>query len=158
MKRLSILALLIGCAPAEKPVAPVAPQPDAEPRTCALPPHGDAPPGQYMPMKLVETHRIAGVLGLAPKDLTKEHMHEEGIAAVRAEVRMCLDEAGVPNALRMNSGTCVKDYDASILERMAEWRYKPFEINGKPAGICTDVTFVYRQSNVRAAGQGTVTF
>ena len=153
-----MLALLVGCAPPEKPAAPVAPQPDAEPKNCPVPPMDDAPPAPMMPIKLVEGRRIAGVLGLAPRDLTKEKIHQQGIAAVRADVLMCLDETGVPRTIRLTSSSCVADYDAQILQRMAEWRYKPFEISGKPSAICTKVVFVYRQSNVRAVGQTTTTF
>jgi hypothetical protein len=156
VNRLAILALLVGCAPAEKPVAPVATQPDAEPKTCPVPPTTNAPHAQMMPSSLVENRRLAGERGIGPDDMTKEHLHQQGIAAVRADVQMCLDEAGAPATITMTSSSCVPDYDARILKKMAEWRYKPFEIGGKPAAICTIVTYVYRQANVRAAGPNTV--
>lgn len=36
-------------------------------------------------------------------------------------------------------------YDEKIREHMSEWEYSPFEINGKPAPICTAVTIIYQQ-------------
>jgi hypothetical protein len=27
----------------------------------------------------------------------------------------------------------------------AEWRYKPYNVNGKPVPVCTAVTFIYSQ-------------
>jgi outer membrane biosynthesis protein TonB len=149
VKRLSILALLIGCAPAEKPVAPVAPQPDAEPKTCPVPATADTPHAQMMPSSLIETRRLAGERGIGPEDTTKQHIHEKGIAAVRADVLMCLDDAGTPTAITMSSSSCEPEYDARILKLMADWRYKPFEIGGKASAVCTTVTYVYRQDNAR---------
>ncbi len=160
MNRLSILALVVGCAPAEKPVAPVAliaPEPDAEPKTCPVPPTADTPHAPMMPSSLVENRRLAGERAIGPDDMTKEHIHDKGIAAVRADVLMCLDETGAPTTITMTSSSCVPDYDARILEKMAEWRYKPFEISGKSAAICTTVTYVYRQANVRAVTPNVVT-
>ena len=149
MKRLSILALLVGCGGADKPVAPVAPQPDAEPKTCAMPPTADTPHAQMMPSSLIENRRLAGDRAIGPDDTTKEHIHEKGIAAVRADVLMCLDDAGAPTAITMTSSSCEPAYDARILKLMADWRYKPFEISGKASAVCTTVTYVYRQDNTR---------
>jgi hypothetical protein len=145
-----ILAVLVSCGPAEKPAAPVAPQPDPAPKTCPVSPPAGAPHAQMMPIKLVDGRR--------PDDLTKNHMHEHGLAAVRAEVVMCLDESGAPSGVTMTSSSCLPDYDKRILTKIAEWRFKPFEISGKPSAICTTVTFVYRQANVRAVTPNSVTF
>jgi hypothetical protein len=38
-------------------------------------------------------------------------------------------------------------YDETIMSRIrGEWRYRPFQVNGKPVAVCTAVTFIYSQT------------
>jgi len=151
MNRMYLFVLLVGCGGAEKPVAAPPPPLDAEPKTCPATPSAAAPRAKMMPVKLVEGRRTAGEPGIAPDDTTKMHMHEQGLAAVRADVLMCLDEAGTPTEVTMTSSSCLPAYDKRILAKVGEWRYKPFEIGGKASAVCTNVAFVYRQSPVPVA-------
>lgn len=38
-------------------------------------------------------------------------------------------------------------YDSKIKREMNVWKYRPFLINGKPAPVCTAVTFIYNQKS-----------
>lgn len=154
--RAIVLALLAACGGGEKPVAAPPPPLDPEPQTCRVPTPPESPSARVVPAQLVESRRVAGTAALAPTDLTKVKFHERGIAAVRAEVQLCLDEAGAPKTIQLASSSCVPEYDAEILKGMAEWRYRPFELAGAPSPVCTTVVLVYRQEPARAA-RGAVT-
>ncbi len=77
-------------------------------------------------------------------------MLESADPGVKAEVQLCLDDSGKPASIKLISSSCLPSYDARILQTMAEWRYRPFEIDGRPTAICTTVTYIYRQTNFRA--------
>ncbi len=155
---LAALAALASCGGGEKPVAAPPPPLDPEPQSCPAPAAPEAPHARTVPMKLVESRRTAGVVGIAPPEATKVKFHEQGISAARAEVLLCLDEVGAPRTTTLATSSCVPDYDAQILKAMAEWRFRPFEIDGAPSPVCTTVVFVYRQEAARAARGATTDF
>ena len=85
-----------------------------------------------------------------PNDATKQQLLDANDPGVKAVVQMCLDDGGRPARVTLISSSCLPDYDNRILETMADWRYKPVEINGKPTAICTMVTYIYRQTQFRS--------
>jgi len=39
-------------------------------------------------------------------------------------------------------------YDSKIQTKIrGEWRYKPYNVNGKAVPVCTAVTFIYNQTH-----------
>lgn len=157
MTRALALALVVGCGGGGKPVAAPPPPLDPAPESCPVP-AGEAAPARVVPAALVESRRTAGIAAISPDDVTKVKIHEQGLAALRAEVLLCLDDAGAPSTIRVTAGSCVPAYDATITKAMADWRYRPFEIAGAPSPVCTTIVFVYRQDPVRAAHGATTDF
>ena len=52
---------------------------------------------------------------------------------------------GAVNTLNVLKSSGFPAYDQKITREMRNWRYRPYMINGKPAPVCTAVTFIYQQ-------------
>ena len=72
-------------------------------------------------------------------------MTRAGTDSVTAILEMCLDKSGAVTRKRIVRSSGYADYDAKLRSGVARWRYEPYRANGKPAAICTQLTFVYRQ-------------
>jgi hypothetical protein len=60
--------------------------------------------------------------------------------------KLCLTVAGEIGSVTQLKSTGFGAYDQKILRTIrGEWRYKPFEVNGKAVPVCTAVTFIYSQ-------------
>jgi hypothetical protein len=51
----------------------------------------------------------------------------------------------------MLSSSGYRSYDHVLRHAIADWRYRPFQINGQPAPVCTAIIFVYSQRLPRRA-------
>ena len=54
-------------------------------------------------------------------------------------------QAGNVASVTQLKSTGFAAHDARIIEQMRTWTYRPFLIDGKPAPVCTAVTFIYSQ-------------
>ena len=120
-----------------------------DPDLCAPPPvpvAAKAEPPQIVPAAVLGTlRRTAGEAQIQPPSTTKNAMTRAGQDSVTAILEMCLDKSGAVTRKRVVRSSGYADYDAKLKSGVARWRYEPYRANGKPAAICTQLTFVYRQ-------------
>ena len=109
------------------------------------PPPPPAPPQNVAPAAL-EAQRIAGEKMIEPDDVTKTEIQRSGKDRVIASFKLCLTIEGSINSVNMLKSSSFPAYDNKILSTIrGTWRYKPFNVNGKPVPVCTAVTFIYSQ-------------
>ena len=108
------------------------------------PPPPPAPP-QNVPPSLLEGARIAGNKTIVPDDMTKLDIQQAGKDKIIGTWKLCITVAGDISSVTMLKSTGFPAYDAKVERGIRTWRYRPYQINGKPAPVCTAVTFIYSQ-------------
>jgi len=109
------------------------------------PPPPPAPP-QVVPPTALEASRVSGEKNIVPDDVTKTEISRSGKDRLIGSFKLCLSTAGEIASVTQLKSTGFGAYDRKILNTIrGEWRYKPFEVNGKPVPVCTAVTFIYSQ-------------
>jgi periplasmic protein TonB len=109
------------------------------------PPPPPAPP-QNVPPTLLEGSRVSGEPKISPDDVTKTEISRSGKDRVIGSFKLCLTATGSISNVTMLKSTGFASYDSKIQGKMrAEWRYKPYMVNGKAVPVCTAVTFIYSQ-------------
>lgn len=109
------------------------------------PPPPPAPP-QNVPPTMLEGSRVAGDKNIAPDDVTKTEIQRSGKDKIVGSFKLCLSVSGDIQSVTMLKSTGFPAYDTKIQGKMrGEWRYKPYNVNGKPVPVCTAVTFIYSQ-------------
>jgi TonB family protein len=103
-----------------------------------------AKPTTVTPQAL-EALRISGEKQIIPDDVTKTAILDAGKTRLVIPIKLCITDAGDVKSVSILKSSGFADYDAKIQTTMAAWRYKPFEINGKPAPVCTAITLIYVQ-------------
>ena len=118
--------------------------------TGAPPPPPPPPPPprspHNVPPTLLEGYRIAGNQAIAPDDLTKVAIARAGRERLIGSLKLCVDETGAVTIITLLKSTGFPDYDAKLEREMWQWRYKPYEVNGRPVRVCTAITFIYKQT------------
>ena len=105
------------------------------------PPKVEAP--KVVPQVALEAQRISGEKDIQPPNDVATQMARSGKGTVGV-VKMCLTAAGNVDKLSVLKSTNYPAYDNKIKQKMREWRYRPFQVNGKAVPVCTSVTFIYR--------------
>jgi periplasmic protein TonB len=105
------------------------------------PPKVEAP--KVVPQVALEAQRISGEKEIQPPNDVATQMSRAGKGTVGV-VKMCLSVAGTVEKLSVLKSTNYPAYDNKIKQKMREWRYRPFQVNGKAVPVCTSVTFIYR--------------
>jgi outer membrane biosynthesis protein TonB len=96
---------------------------------------------------MLEGSRIAGEKMITPDDVTKTEINRSGKTRIIGSFKLCLTVGGAIQNVTMLKSTGFPAYDNKILSTMkGTWRYRPYNVNGKPVPVCTAVTFVYSQS------------
>ncbi len=109
------------------------------------PPPPPAPPQNVAP-QAVEANRIAGEKMIVPDDVTKTEISRSGKDRLVGSYKVCLSTEGNIVAVNQLKSTGFPSYDQKIVSTIrGEWRYRAFVVNGKPAPVCTAVTFIYSQ-------------
>ena len=94
--------------------------------------------------------RIAGEKNIVPDDATRNEIGEAGKEKLIGSYKLCLARSGLVVSVTQLKGTGFPSYDQKIMTTIrTQWRYRPFLVDGKPARVCTAVTFIYSQHNVR---------
>ncbi len=117
--------------------------PEAAPGPAAAPaPEGPPPPKTVLITKL---HRLTGDAVIPPGDDVQKVA--AGAAISVAIVRVCLTAEGKVDAAKVVKSSGVPAYDAQLLRTIQDtWTFDPAETDGKPAPVCTQVTFVPHHS------------
>jgi periplasmic protein TonB len=105
------------------------------------PPKVEAP--KVVPQVALEAQRISGEKDIQPPNDVATQMARSGKGTVGV-VKMCLTNGGTVDKLSVLKSTNYPAYDNKIKQKMREWRYRPFQVNGKAVPVCTSVTFIYR--------------
>jgi protein TonB len=105
----------------------------------------DDPPPRTVPPAVLEGHRVSGEKNIVPDDITKTEIARAGKEKVVGSFKLCLDTTGAPSAVKQLKSTGFSKYDEKIISGIKTWRYRPYEVDGKPTPVCTAVTFIYSQ-------------
>ena len=128
--------------PPPQPPAPIAAEAAAETNGSGDVPASDAP---MVPPSLLEGYRVKGSILVVPDDMDKVELVKRNLTRVVPTSKLCIAADGAIASVTMLKSSGLPTYDTKIRTHMSDWRYKPFEINGKPAPVCTTVTFIYNQ-------------
>jgi protein TonB len=110
------------------------------------PPPPPSPPQNVAP-QMLEGSRIAGNKQIEPNDVTKTEIQRSGKSKVVGSFKLCLTVDGAIAVVSKMKSTGFPAYDETIMSRIrGEWRYRPFQVNGKAVPVCTAVTFIYSQT------------
>jgi protein TonB len=110
------------------------------------PPPPPPTPPQIVPPTMLEGQRIAGEKLIRPDEVTTMEINRSGKERVVGSFKLCLSVGGVVTSVTMVKSTGFPAYDAKINNTIhSEWRYRPYNVNGKPVPVCTAVTFIYTQ-------------
>jgi periplasmic protein TonB len=98
---------------------------------------------KVVPQVALEAQRISGEKDIQPPNDVATQMARTGKGTVGV-VKMCLNNGGSVDKISVLKSTNYPSYDNKIKSKMREWRYRPFQVNGKAVPVCTSVTFIYR--------------
>jgi protein TonB len=96
---------------------------------------------------VLEQQRLSGNKLIIPDDEVKLQIKREAKTRVITTVKMCLSAGGNVTRLTFLKSSGYPSYDQKIKQEMQQWKYSPFQVNGKPVPVCTSVTFIYNQKN-----------
>jgi len=116
---------------------------DSEPEDAPAPVAALAPEGPPSPRTVLITklHRRTGDAAIRPGDDVQKAA--AGAAIAVAIVRVCLTADGKVDAAKVVKSSGVPAYDAQLQRTIQDtWTFEPVETDGKPAPVCTQVTFV----------------
>ncbi len=98
-----------------------------------------------VPASMLEPSRVAGIRDIEP-DTGDASAITGAKQAVTAVLELCLDTDGAPQRISIVRSSGYGGYDLKIATLMADWRYKPFLVAGKPKPVCASVKFTYPPS------------
>jgi len=90
--------------------------------------------------------RVVGDPSIIPDDNIKGRMMDRHMHRLVGSFMYCFDETGSVTSVRAIDSTGMSEYDAEIVNGVGTWKYQPYIYDGKPAKVCSAVTFVYTQS------------
>ena len=93
---------------------------------------------------MIEPFRIAGETKIIPADTDRVNLPVG--AQVRGRFQLCLDATGKPTSVAVTNTTGIANYDRKIVDRMWSWAFNPIVVDGKPARVCSQVTFLFEQT------------
>lgn len=147
MHRLALITLLAACAstpardaaqPTQASSTPPAAEPAATPgRSVTATSYFIPEPGgrQQPPM-------ISGKQAIAPDEATIQRASVE-YARLLSSWKVCIDETGSVSVIEKLRSSGFPDYDATIRRELAQWKYQPLQVDGKPTSWCKGVSLVY---------------
>ncbi|MGE0404048.1 MAG: energy transducer TonB [Kofleriaceae bacterium] len=90
---------------------------------------------------------VAGSKTIIPDDEDKVKIMRAGADGLIGSFMFCFDETGAVNGVRVLDATGLPSYDEKVRRTIATtWKYRPYIFEGKAVGVCTAVTFIYRQT------------
>lgn len=93
--------------------------------------------------KLLEPLRVRGSKVIVPDDATKAKIIETDSKRVIGSFKLCVDDKGAPDDIKVLKPTGYDAYDQKIMREMAKWAYKPYVVAGSAVRVCTAITFIY---------------
>jgi hypothetical protein len=79
--------------------------------------------------------------------MDKVEMVKRRLTRVVHTSKVCLAVDGHISSVTMLRSSGLPGYDEKIRKQISStWEYSPFQINGKPAPVCTSVSIIYVQA------------
>jgi hypothetical protein len=129
--RISIVMIISACC-----VAAVTAHADPGSKT----PH----PPNVAPATL-ETSRTAGSPSIPPDEQTQKQIISDGRPIAAATVMFCIDEKGVVKTVKILGSSGYQKWDDLIQSTIsAQWRFRPFVVDGAPSAVCTAMAQTFR--------------
>jgi hypothetical protein len=102
------------------------------------------PPVNVAPQQL-ETVRVAGDRIIDPDPDTQKKIVADRKAAATSTFKICIDERGAMTSTDVLKASGYDEWDEKIRSTMTDiWRFRPYEVNGKPHAVCTAVTQIFK--------------
>jgi hypothetical protein len=92
-----------------------------------------------------QTKRISGVVAIVPDDDDKMQLQRSGGSTLVGSFRYCFDEQGKVVDVLTLEPTGLWHYDTRIRTSIAQWKFKPYILDGKAVKACSAVNFIYQQ-------------
>lgn len=89
--------------------------------------------------------RTAGALTVLPDDGAKEWIREKRLGMIRGSYFYCIDLAGRVDSVTVMLKSGVPRYDDQVVDKIKEWRFEPYRVEGAPTPACATAVFVYQQ-------------
>jgi hypothetical protein len=93
-----------------------------------------------------DASRLEGDKNIGPDADTQRAIATAGKKLV-GTFKLCINKRGAVSTVKVLKPTGFERYDQTIEQQMHTWKYRPFEVDGKPTPVCTAVTFVYTPDN-----------
>jgi hypothetical protein len=90
----------------------------------------------------LEDRRLTGTLAITPPDAERDRLRPGSRWIASAQV--CIDGGGEVERLALLRRSGLPGWDRRLCEEIQQWRYQPYQIEGRPVAACTAVTFVYQ--------------
>lgn len=97
-----------------------------------------------VPPHVAKGLRVGGNDQIHPPETVRIDMMHQGKNMVSATVQLCVGVGGTVDLIRVMKSTGFKDYDATIVREVRDWRYQPYLVDKRPSPMCTVTMFVYR--------------
>ncbi|HEU4729425.1 MAG TPA: hypothetical protein VFT22_16095 [Kofleriaceae bacterium] len=91
----------------------------------------------------LDAARVGGDRNIVPDDDTRRAIDRAGAGKIVGSFKLCIDTTGAIASVTMQTSTGFDAYDRKIERGMRSWTYRPFLVDGKPAPVCSEVSFVY---------------
>jgi TonB family protein len=95
----------------------------------------------------LKSRRLEGEEQIQPPDEVRNQIRRDGKTMVTTVMKICINVGGGVSSVKQLKSSGYDAYDEKIKAKMRGWRYQPFTVNGKPAPVCSSVTFIYKQTN-----------
>jgi hypothetical protein len=115
------------------PIPPVPPDP---------PPHKDEV--RNVTAETLKALFQSGEREIHPPDTVVTQMQRDGKSETLGIFKLCLDAAGAPSSVAMLRSTGYDAYDSRLAAGMWQWRYRPFQVNGRGVPVCSAIHFKFR--------------
>ena len=96
-----------------------------------------------VPPPVIRGMRLSGETQIQMSEMEKTSLLRSGKTRATASAKVCIGARGEVSSLSMYAGSGYAGWDAAILGAMRNWRYRAYQIGGKPVPVCGMVTFMY---------------
>ncbi len=90
---------------------------------------------------MLNAYRVSGDSHIAPPD---DEIAQLASGKWIAAVKLCMDEHGEMMSLKLVKSSRLPGWDRRLCERIRDWRYRPYRVNGREVRACTAVTFIFQ--------------
>lgn len=108
-----------------------------------------APPNHVnITPQALENLRVAGQRVIEPDASTKHQIEADHVRIVYVSFVACIDTTGAIASTELLSSSRYPDWDDKVRTTMLKtWRYRAYEVKGKPTPACTALTQTYKNPN-----------